>query len=76
MATSYTTKVKVVPSDMASYATALRAHLSAALAYTRVNDYEAAETELNRVNICTDVICEQINHKIRERKSNEYDRNN
>lgn len=64
MATSYTTKVKVMPSEMASYATALRAHLSAALAYTRVNDYDSAEAELDCIDTCATEIRTRINHKL------------
>lgn len=58
------TNVTIVPSMMTSYATALRAHLSATLAYMRVDDYESAEAELDCIYTCADVIRTGINQQL------------
>lgn len=58
------TKVAVMPGKITSYATALRAHLSATLAYARVGDYESAEAELDCLDTCAEMIRSQVNHKL------------
>lgn len=42
------------------YATALRGHLSAAMAYIRTGDYEDADAELGYVDLCLDVIRDYV----------------
>lgn len=65
MATTTTTMtVTIKASETTSYATALRAHLSAALAYMRVNNYESAEAELDCLDDCANAIRSRVNHKL------------
>ena len=64
MATTETINVTIKASETSSYATALRAHLSAALAYMRVNDYEAAEAELDCLDTCASMIRLRVRHKL------------
>ena len=56
--------VTIKASETTSYATALRAHLSAALAYMRVNNYESAEAELDCLDECANMIRSRVNHKL------------
>lgn len=57
------TKVVIKTSDVNSYATAVRAHLSAALAYNRLNDEELALIELNKIELCIRKIRSQVKEK-------------
>ena len=56
--------VTIKASETTSYATALRAHLSAALAYMRVNNYESAEAERDCLDECANMIRSRVNHKL------------
>jgi len=65
MATTTTTMtVTIKASETTSYATALRAHLSAALAYMRIDNYEAAEAELDCLDECAGAIRLRVNQKL------------
>lgn len=43
-----------------SYATALRGHLSAAMAYINTDDYEDADVELGHAELCLDVLRDYV----------------
>ena len=70
-----TTEVTIKVSEVSSYATALRSHLTAALAYMRVQDYELADAEIDSITVCLDVIRTYNDRKIREERS-QYDDDN
>ena len=50
------TRVAIVPSVMNSYATAVRAHLSAALAYMRVGSEDLMDCEFDSLNHVLDML--------------------
>lgn len=54
------TEVTIKASRHASYATALRGHLSAAMAYIRIGEYECADVELDEVELCLDVLKDYV----------------
>lgn len=59
-------KVTIVPSRLSSYATALRAHLSAAMSYVRLDEYGRAEVEIECIDEMTEIIREYIKYRLEE----------
>ena len=57
------TTVTIKANEMASYATALRSHLSAAIAYMRINDYKLVEAELDGLEMCASMIRARVNQR-------------
>lgn len=55
-----TTEVRIRVSRHKSYATALRGHLSAAMAYINTGDYEDADIELGHAELCLDVLKDYV----------------
>lgn len=64
MATTETIEVTIKPGEVSCYATALRAHLSAAVSYMRVNEYESAQAELDSLDICAEMIRSYVNRRL------------
>ena len=59
-----TMEVTIKVSNVSSYATALRSHLTASLAYMRVHDWQLAEAELDSIDICLENIKEYNNRSL------------
>ena len=49
-------KVRVVPGKVTSYATAVRAHLSAALAYMQADEEDLMDVEFDSLDIVLDML--------------------
>lgn len=58
-------KVEVVPGKITSYATAVRAHLSAALAYMRVGEEDLMDIEFDSLNTVLDTLKKEARAKFR-----------